>query len=80
MNVVENAAGIRNDGVGDRIDVADTVHALEREDDVGSVSTRRLATHKAGIAGLRHDGRAAFAGELQDGCNLLDSAGLEQQR
>ena len=80
MDVIENAAGIGDDDVGNGIDIANAVHALQRQDYVRSFGTRCLAAHEAGIAGLRHDGGAGLAGELQDGGNLFNRTGLDEQR
>ena len=41
---------------------------------------RRLPADMAGIATLRHDGRAGFARQRQNGRDLIDAAGLQQQR
>ncbi len=80
LDLGKNAAAIGDDHVCHRIDVADPVHPFERQDDIGLALARRLAADKAGIAGLRHDRGAGFAGKLQDCRDFLDVGGLQQQR
>ena len=79
VNIGENAAAVDDHGIADRIDIANAVHALQRQDDVGAALARRLPPDETGIAGLRNDGRAGLAGKLQDRRHLFHRAGLEQQ-
>ncbi len=53
---LQHDAGLAGHGVGDRIDLADAVEAVEREHDLAVL--RDLSADQAGIAALRHDRRA----------------------
>ena len=60
---LQRDAGLAGDGVGGRIDLADAIHAIERQHDL--VVQRDLPADQAGIAALRHDRGAGVVGELQ---------------
>ena len=60
---LQSDAGLAGDGVRGRIDLADAIHAVEREHDL--VVQRNLPADQAGIAALRHDRRAGVVGEFQ---------------
>ena len=65
LRLDEHDAGLAGHGVRRGVDLADLVHARERQHDLAVV--RRLAADKAGIAALRHDRGIRLVGELQDG-------------
>ena len=73
LRVGEDDAGLAGHGVGGGIDLADAVEPLERQHDLAVV--RGLAADQAGIAALRHDGRAGLVRELEDGGDFADRAG-----
>ena len=70
LHVGEDGAAIGDDHVGDRIDLADPVHPLQRQDDGRAVLARGLATDEPGrgaagmavrLGGLLGGGRAVHA-------------------
>ncbi len=75
---LQRHAGFAGHGVGDRIDLADAVEAIEREHDLAVL--RDLAADQAGIAALRHDRGRGLVGELEDGGDLADAARPQHHR
>jgi len=63
--VAENAASLDHHCVGDRVDRADLVHAIEAEHDVGLVAVRSGAATQAGIATARHHGHTSLLAQRQ---------------
>ena len=55
---LQRDAGLAGHGVGDGIDLADAVEAVEREHDLAVM--RDLPADEAGVAALRHDRRSTF--------------------
>ena len=61
-------AGLAGHGVGNGIDLANAVEAVEREHDLAVL--RDLPAHEAGIAALWNDGSGRFVRELEDAGDL----------
>ena len=78
LRLDQHDAGLAGHGVGGRVDLADAVHALEREQDLAVV--RRLPADQAGVAALRHDRRAGLVRELEDGGDLGGRARPQHHR
>src|SRR6516165_4867944 len=60
---LQGDAGLAGDGVGGRIDFADAVEPVEREDDL--IVMRDLAADQSGIAALRYDRGSGVVGKLE---------------
>ncbi len=74
----ERDAGFGRERVGDRIDLADFGHAIERENDLAVQCN--LPADQSGIAALRHDRGAGVVGEFQDRRHLFGGLGAQDQR
>ena len=75
---LQGDAGLAGDGVGDRIDLADLVHAVERQHDLAVV--RDLSADQAGVAALRHDRGRGLVGDLEQLGNLPGRARPQHHR
>ena len=74
----ERHAGFRRDRVRGRVDLADLVHAVERQHDLAVM--RNLPADQPGIAALRHDRRLRLVGEFEDRRYLRDRARPQHHR
>ena len=70
---LQRAAGLDDDGVGDRIDFADLVHPVQRQHDLAVV--RDLPADQPGVAALRHDRGGRLVGDLEKLGDFLGRAG-----
>ncbi len=73
----EHHAGLDRHRAGGEVDVAQGPHALQRKHDRPVLWRGDLAADKAGIAALRHDGRARRAAKPDDGGDLRRRAGTD---
>ena len=71
-------AGLAGHGVGNGIDLANAIEAVEREHDLAVL--RDLPADEAGIAALRNDGRGRFVRELEDVGDLRHRARPQHDR
>ena len=71
-------AGLAGHGIGDRIDLADAVEAVERQHDLAVL--RDLPADQAGIAALRNDRGRGVVRELEDFGDLGDRARPQHHR
>ncbi|MNN16188.1 hypothetical protein D3C81_1293180 [compost metagenome] len=72
--VAENAAGLHDHGVGDGVDRADLVHAVQAQDHVDGPAVRRGTAAQAGIAAARHHRHAGLLAQRQRPGDLLGRA------
>src|SRR3546814_328609 len=77
LHVGKHGTAVRHQHVRYRVDVADAVHALQRQDEVVAGTSGNLSADKAGIAGLRDDRGAGLGGKFEDGCDFHRRAGLQ---
>ena len=77
LRLGEHEPGFDRHGVGGEVDVANMSHPLQRDHDLVTALEGNLSADQAGIAALRHDGRAASVGVLQDRRDLLRRARLQ---
>ena len=75
---LQGDAGLAGDGVGDRIDLADLVHAVERQHDLAVV--RNLSADQAGVAALRDDRGRGLVGDLEQLGHFLGRARPQHHR
>ena len=80
LDVGEHAARFRRQRVVQRIDLADAVHAREREHDLAARGIRHRRAAHPGIAALRDDGRVRFRAELHDAGHFFSRRGPHHRR
>ena len=80
LDRLENAAGVRRDGVVDRIEFADPVEPAGRQHDPGKVLIRDRRPDQAGVAALGHHRQAALVAQAQHRRDLFGRARPDDRR